>query len=85
MAESNLPAVLGRALLDPHFRAALTKDPHGTAKLAALPLTNAEAKAIAKVKPAEWDGMKLKDVQARIAAVAKGKRITHVVITDAAF
>jgi hypothetical protein len=79
--ETDLAAVVARAVLDQAFRESLAKDPKTTLRIAGLQVRRDELKAIEKLRVEDWRSMKFSEVEDRIGQIA-GRRITRVVITD---
>jgi hypothetical protein len=78
-ADSALPEVLARAVLDPEFREALADNPARTARIAGIRLSKEDIASLKQVKPEEWDNLTLNEIQGRIGNVALAK-ISNVTI-----
>ena len=63
-----LAPIIARAVLDAHFRDALSKDPQGTARIAGHKLSDEDVKTINDLKLGEWGALNLKDLNSRIGA-----------------
>lgn len=67
--KQTLSAVVSKAAIDPKFRSALVENPKVAAKAVGFDLDDDDVEALSRLKPEEWDDLKVKDLNKRLEEI----------------
>ena len=67
--QKKLAAIVTKAAIDQKFRNALIENPKVAAKSISLEIDDEDVKSLKKLKPEEWDSLKVKDLNERLEEI----------------